>query len=244
MSEFDKYEKEIAAKIAEMEFNGSSKIASELVNYMKGILEWNEKINLTAIKNPGEFVIKHFFDSFPAAILPEFRNAETIIDVGTGGGFPGVPLAALCPGKNFVLADSLAKRLRVIDAVAIESGITNITTVHGRAEDFARPGRLRESFDICVSRAVANLSTLSEYCIPFVKKGGCFVSYKGSDMEEEAASAKAAIRILGGDEPEIFSFYLPDSDIRRNLYLVRKKAPTPGRYPRKAGLPGKEPIHG
>lgn len=120
MSDFEKYEKEIAAKIAEMEFNGSSKIASELVNYMKGILEWNEKINLTAIKNPGEFVIKHFFDSFPAVMLPEFKGAETVIDVGTGGGFPGVPLAALCPEKKFVLADSLAKRLRVIDEVAFD----------------------------------------------------------------------------------------------------------------------------
>ena len=198
MSEFNKYEKEIAAKIAEMEFNGSSKIASELVNYMKGILEWNEKINLTAIKNPGEFVIKHFFDSFPAAMLPEFRNAETIIDVGTGGGFPGVPLAALCPEKKFVLADSLAKRLRVIDAVAIESGITNITTVHGRAEDLGRNPDYRETFDVCVSRAVASLPVLLEYCLPFVKVGGTFIAYKGPEAEEEIKISSVALKKLGG----------------------------------------------
>ena len=240
MSEFDKYEKEIAAKIAEMEFNGSSKIASELVNYMKGILEWNEKINLTAIKNPGEFVIKHFFDSFPAAMLPEFRNAETIIDVGTGGGFPGVPLAALCPGKNFVLADSLAKRLRVIDAVAIESGITNITTVHGRAEDLGRNPDYRETFDVCVSRAVASLPVLLEYCLPFVKVGGTFIAYKGPEAEEEIKISSAALKKLGGKIDRIVD--ASDGTYSHNLIVITKSSSTPKAYPRKAGTPSKTPL--
>lgn len=240
MSEFDKYEKEIAAKIAEMEFNGSSKIASELVNYMKGILEWNEKINLTAIKNPGEFVIKHFFDSFPAAILPEFRNAETIIDVGTGGGFPGVPLAALCPEKKFVLADSLAKRLRVIDAVAIESGITNITTVHGRAEDLGRNPDYRETFDVCVSRAVASLPVLLEYCLPFVKVGGTFIAYKGPEAEEEIKISSGALKKLGGKIDRVVDE--SDGTYSHNLIVITKSSSTPKAYPRKAGTPSKTPL--
>ncbi len=240
MSEFDKYEKEIAAKIAEMEFNGSSKIASELVNYMKGILEWNEKINLTAIKNPGEFVIKHFFDSFPAAMLPEFRNAETIIDVGTGGGFPGVPLAALCPEKRFVLADSLAKRLRVIDAVANESGITNITTVHGRAEDLGRNPDYRETFDVCVSRAVASLPVLLEYCLPFVKVGGTFIAYKGPEAEEEIKISSAALKKLGGKIDRVVDE--SDGTYSHNLIVITKSSSTPKAYPRKAGTPSKTPL--
>ena len=240
MSEFNKYEKEIAAKIAEMEFNGSSKIASELVNYMKGILEWNEKINLTAIKNPGEFVIKHFFDSFPAAILPEFRNADTIIDVGTGGGFPGVPLAALCPEKKFVLADSLAKRLRVIDAVAIESGITNITTVHGRAEDLGRNPDYRETFDVCVSRAVASLPVLLEYCLPFVKVGGTFIAYKGPEAEEEIKISSVALKKLGGKIDRVVDE--SDGTYSHNLIVITKSSSTPKSYPRKAGTPSKTPL--
>lgn len=240
MSEFEKYEKEIAAKIAEMEFNGSSKIASELVNYMKGILEWNEKINLTAIKNPGEFVIKHFFDSFPAAKLPEFRNAETIIDVGTGGGFPGVPLAALCPEKNFVLADSLAKRLRVIDEVALDSGIANITTVHGRAEDLGRNPDYRETFDVCVSRAVASLPVLLEYCLPFVKAGGVFIAYKGPEAEEEIKISSNALKKLGGRIDRIVD--VSDGTYSHNLIVITKSSSTPKAYPRKAGTPSKDPL--
>lgn len=240
MSEFNKYEKGIAAKIAEMEFNGSSKIASELVNYMKGILEWNEKINLTAIKNPGEFVIKHFFDSFPAAMLPEFRNADTIIDVGTGGGFPGVPLAALCPEKKFVLADSLAKRLRVIDAVAIESGITNITTVHGRAEDLGRNPDYRETFDVCVSRAVASLPVLLEYCLPFVKVGGTFIAYKGPEAEEEIKISSVALKKLGGKIDRVVDE--SDGTYNHNLIVITKSSSTPKAYPRKAGTPSKTPL--
>ena len=234
----------------------TSEQEEKFLSFYELLVEWNSHMNLTAITEFDEVIKKHFVDSLtlvkalpllsdrpsvPAEGLP---GRLSLIDVGTGAGFPGIPLKIAFPELEVTLLDSLQKRVGFLNEVISKLSLTGITAIHGRAEDFARPGRMRESFDICVSRAVANLSTLSEYCIPFVKKGGCFVSYKGSDMEEEAASAKAAIRILGGDEPEIFSFYLPDSDIRRNLYLVRKKAPTPGRYPRKAGLPGKEPIHG
>ena len=203
-------------------------------------MEWNEKINLTAIKNPGEFVIKHFFDSFPAAMLPEFRNADTIIDVGTGGGFPGVPLAALCPEKKFVLADSLAKRLRVIDAVAIESGITNITTVHGRAEDLGRNPDYRETFDVCVSRAVASLPVLLEYCLPFVKVGGTFIAYKGPEAEEEIKISSVALKKLGGKIDRVVDE--SDGTYNHNLIVITKSSSTPKAYPRKAGTPSKTPL--
>lgn len=240
MSGYDIYEAEIAAKICEMGINGSSKIASELVKYMKGILLWNEKINLTAIKNPGEFVVKHYFDSFPAAALDEFRKAETIIDVGTGGGFPGVPLASLYPEKKFVLADSLAKRLKVIDQVALESGIFNITTVHGRAEDLGRDSEYRERFDICVSRAVASLPVLLEYCLPFVKPGGTFIAYKGPDADEEVRKSQNALSKLCGKIDRIED--VSDGTYSHNLIIITKSSSMPKSYPRKAGTPSKSPL--
>ena len=238
--DFDKYEAVIEPEIAKMEFNGSSKIASQLVKYMKGILGWNEKINLTAIKNPDEFVVKHYFDSFPAALLPEFRKAETVIDVGTGGGFPGIPLAALFPEKKFVLADSLAKRLKVIDEVAAESGIDNITTVHRRAEDLGRNPDYREKFDACVSRAVASLPVLLEYCLPFVKVGGVFIAYKGPDADEEIRLSASALRKLGGKIDRVVD--VSDGTYSHNLIVVTKSSPTPKAYPRKAGTPSKTPL--
>ena len=238
--DFDKYEAVIEPEIAKMEFNGSSKIASQLVKYMKGILGWNEKINLTAIKNPDEFVVKHYFDSFPAALLPEFRKAETVIDVGTGGGFPGIPLAALFPEKKFVLADSLAKRLKVIDEIAAESGIDNITTVHGRAEDLGRNPDYREKFDACVSRAVASLPVLLEYCLPFVKVGGVFIAYKGPDADEEIRLSASALRKLGGKIDRVVD--VSDGTYSHNLIVVTKSSPTPKAYPRKAGTPSKTPL--
>ena len=228
----------------------------QFLSFYELLVEWNSFMNLTAITEFDEVMKKHFVDSLtlvkavPALLDPASASIGnlpgklSLIDVGTGAGFPGIPLKIAFPELEVTLLDSLQKRVGFLNEVISRLSLTGITAVHGRAEDFARPGRLRESFDICVSRAVANLSTLSEYCIPFVKKGGCFVSYKGSDVEEEAASAREAVRILGGEEPRVFSFFLPGSDMGRNLYLIRKKAPTPGRYPRKAGLPAKEPIHG
>ena len=159
---------------------------------------------------------------------------------GTGGGFPGVPLAALCPEKKFVLADSLAKRLRVIDAVAIESGITNITTVHGRAEDLGRNPDYRETFDVCVSRAVASLPVLLEYCLPFVKVGGTFIAYKGPEAEEEIKISSGALKKLGGKIDRVVDE--SDGTYSHNLIVITKSSSTPKAYPRKAGTPSKTPL--
>lgn len=210
--------------------------------YMDGILYWNEKVNLTAITDRNEFIDKHFVDSLIPAEREEFKNATKIIDVGTGAGFPGIPLAILFPEKEFVLMDSLSKRLKIIDELCNAIGINNVTLVHARAEDLANNKNHREVYDICVSRAVANLSTLSEYCLPFVKKGGYFLAYKGRDAEEEYENAKNAIKILGGNLMEIYLSKLISSDYDHKIMFIKKEKNTPSKYPRKAGTPSKEPL--
>ena len=215
-------------------------VENRFAGYMEGILEWNEKINLTAIKDKEEFVIKHLIDSVLCYNFPEYRNADTIIDVGTGAGFPGIPLAIISPDKDFVLADSLNKRLKVIRTLADQLGIENIETVHGRAEDLARNKSYRQKFDLCVSRAVANLPVLCEYCLPFVRKGGFLLSYKGPDAQKEAESASKAIRVLGGRLVRIQPAELSGYD--HNIVVIEKIGDTSAKYPRKAGTPVKEPI--
>ena len=216
-------------------------VENRFAGYMEGILEWNEKINLTAIKDKEEFVIKHLIDSVLCYNFPEYRNADTIIDVGTGAGFPGIPLAIISPDKDFVLADSLNKRLKVIRTLADQLGIENIETVHGRAEDLARNKSYRQRFDLCVSRAVANLPVLCEYCLPFVRKGGFLLSYKGPDAQKEAESASKAIRVLGGRLVRIQPAELSGYD--HNIVVIEKIGDTSAKYPRKAGTPVKEPIY-
>lgn len=208
--------------------------------YMDGILLWNEKINLTAITEREEFIHKHFIDSVLAYSFEEFVNADTVIDIGTGAGFPGIPLAIICPDKDFLLADSLNKRLKVINSLTEETGIENVTTVHGRAEELARNKKYREGFDISVSRAVANLAVLCEYCLPFIKIGGHLLAYKGPDASDEVKKAEKAIKILGGKFKRIESVDLNGFD--HNIVVIEKIKPTPAKYPRKAGTPSKEPI--
>ena len=204
------------------------------------ILEWNEKINVTAIRDRGEFMKKNIEDSLAIMKLPEFSAAERILDLGTGGGFPGLPLAIACPEKQFFLLDSVAKKLKVVAAAADELGLENVDVLNMRAEDLAKWPAYRESFDLVVSRAVANMSTLSEYCLPFVKKGGYFVAYKTREASAEIEAAAEAVRILGGgpvrtedggsgDDGHIFA-------------VVEKTGITPGKYPRKAGLPSRQPL--
>lgn len=208
--------------------------------YMDGVLQWNEKINLTAIKDRDEFVVKHLIDSVLCCGFSEYRNAETVIDVGTGAGFPGAPLAIISPDKEFVLADSLNKRLKVINELAESLAIDNITTVHGRAEELAKNKQYRQAFDLCVSRAVANMAVLAEYCLPFIKKGGHLLAYKGPDAENEIKQAEKAVKILGGRIVRIQSTDLSGFD--HNIIVIEKIKDTPAKYPRKAGTPVKEPI--
>ena len=166
----------------------------------------------------------------------------SVIDIGTGAGFPGIPLKIAFPNLKVTLLDSLNKRVQFLKAVIEKLELQEIESFHGRAEDFARPGLMREKYDLCVSRAVANLTTLSEYCLPFVKVGGFFVSYKSEKIEQEKKEAEKAIRLLGGKIEKQVELYLPDSDIYRNLFVIKKETACPKKYPRKAGLPAKEPL--
>lgn len=217
--------------------------ADVLMQYMDCILEKNEKVNLTAITERDDFIQKHFIDSLLCADSKEFLEAERIIDVGTGGGFPGIPLAVCFPEKEFVLMDSLAKRINIIRELCVKLGIENVSVVHGRAEDLGRQEGLRETFDLCVSRAVANMSTLCEYCLPFVREGGAFIAYKGPDCESEINDALSAIRLLGGELDRIDSATeLAQGGYRHSFAFVKKVEATPDKYPRKAGTPSKKPL--
>ena len=210
--------------------------------YMESVLEKNKHINLTAITDRDEFIRKHYVDSLLCASSAEFRNANSVIDVGTGGGFPGIPLAIAFPEKEFVLIDSLNKRIRIINELCENYGIDNVTALHGRAEELGRNSNFRESFDICVSRAVANMSTLSEYCLPFVKIGGTFIAYKGPECSEELNNASNAIRMLGGKVMRIENPQFDELPFEHTLIYINKAESTRSKYPRKAGTPSKEPI--
>lgn len=208
------------------------------------ILAWNEKINVTAIRDPEEFDRKNIQDSLSILDLAEYEEARTVLDLGTGGGFPGLPLAVASPEKRFVLADAIGKKLKVVQAAAQELGLANVETVHARAEDMAKTNAHRERYDLVVSRAVANMATLSEYCLPFVKVGGFFVAYKTEDAAEEIAAAKSAIAKLGGRIRRVDKAS-PNNDEASSghtLVVVEKVSKTPKEYPRKAGTPGKDPL--
>ncbi len=254
--------------LAEWGITLTEKQDKQFLKFYELLVEWNSFMNLTAITEFDEVMKKHFLDSlsfvhyikryysfsdnkitkvgikkdneFDTSILSQMKF--TMIDVGTGAGFPGIPLAILFPEAEFTLMDSLNKRIKFLNEVILQLGLSNVETVHSRAEDLARNSKYREQYDFAVSRAVANLSTLSEYCLPFVKPTGNFVSYKSERLSEELVAAEKTISILGGTVKDQIDFQLPESDIYRNLLIIEKVKPTSKKYPRKAGLPSKEPL--
>lgn len=217
---------------------------NQFYQYYELLDEWNKVMNLTAITDQKEVITKHFVDSL--ALVKAAGEISTkeykIIDIGTGAGFPGIPLKIAFPQLKITLMDSLNKRIKFLNEVIEQLGLKEITAVHSRAEDLGRDKDYREKYDLSVSRAVANLSTLSEYCMPFVKPGGFFISYKSGKIEEELSSAKHAIFLLGGKVNRIESFTLDGAEAERTLIKIEKVSEISKRYPRKAGVPGKEPL--
>lgn len=218
------------------------KKSKQFDTYYKMLTEWNEKINLTAITEEKDVALKHFVDCISPITQGKIEKGASVIDVGTGAGFPGLVLKIFEPTLKLTLVDSLNKRVNFLNEVIAELGINDVITIHSRAEELGRNKAHREKYDYCVSRAVANLSTLSELCLPLVKTGGDFISLKGPKATDEVAEAKKAIDVLGGEFKEIINYSIGETDYEHNLVVIKKKSPTPPQYPRNAPKPSKEPI--
>lgn len=240
----DLFEKMMREELSEFSIELSELQLHQFYQYFELLIEWNKVMNLTTITEVEDVVTKHFVDSLSLVkVLPDLKSEQVqILDMGTGAGFPGIPLKIVFPELEITLLDSLNKRINFLNEVIEQLGLKKIKAVHGRAEDYGRDREYREKFDYCVSRAVANLSTLSEYCMPYVKIGGAFIPYKSGKIEEELNQAKGAVKLLGGKIEEVITFMLPKTDVERSFVVVRKKEGTSKKYPRKAGLPGKEPL--
>lgn len=231
--EFEKYLEKMSISLNKEQYD-------QFYAYMVLLIEWNEKINLTAITEPQEIILKHFVDSL--TIAKYIEEGKTIIDMGTGAGFPGIPLKIYRNDVKVVLADSLNKRIKFLNEVIEKLQLKNIETIHCRAEELGKNKEYREKFDYATSRAVANLPTLSEYLLPFVKLNGSCIFMKTMEIDEELENAKKAIKILGGRIEKVDKFKIPESDLGRSIIIVKKEKQTPSKYPRKPGTPAKEPL--
>lgn len=237
--EFDEFSKELTDKLSKIGIKLTKKQTEQFYNYMNLLLEWNEKINLTAITEPKDIILKHFVDSL--TIASKISDGEKVIDVGTGAGFPGIPLSILKEEVEITLLDSLNKRILFLQEVIKNINLTKIEAKHSRVEEFAKNKNIRETYDIATSRAVAPLNVLLEYLLPLVKVGGRCICMKGSNIEE-IENSKKALEILGGEIEKVEKIILPESDMQRNIIIVKKVRKTPAKYPRKAGTPSKEPL--
>lgn len=226
------YGEKINIEICEEESN-------KLYMYMNLMLEWNKKINLTSITDEEDIIIKHFVDSL--SINKYLSKNKNVMDVGTGAGFPGIPLKIFNEDIEFILVDSLNKRINFLEEVKQKLNINKLELVHSRIEDLAKNLKYREKIDIVVSRAVANLSVLSEYMLPFVRIGGFCICMKGPNIDDELENSKNAIKILGGEIEKVESLVLP-GNLERNIIIIKKEKETPNSYPRKAGIPSKKPL--
>ena len=231
--EFEKYLEKMSISLNKEQYD-------QFYAYMLLLIEWNEKINLTAITEPQEIILKHFVDSL--TIAKYIEEGKTIIDMGTGAGFPGIPLKIYRNDVKVVLADSLNKRIKFLNEVIEKMQLKNIETIHCRAEELGKNKEYREKFDYATSRAVANLSTLSEYLLPFIKLNGSGIFMKTMEIDEELENAKKAIKILGGRIEKVDKFEIPESDLGRSIIIVKKEKQIPSKYPRKPGTPAKEPL--
>ena len=235
--ELNEFSKELQEKAEQININLNKEQIKKIYDYMSLLIEWNEKINLTAITEPSEIILKHFIDSL--TIQNYLKEAGQLIDVGTGAGFPGIPLNIINSKVKYTLLDSLNKRIQFLEEVINKLQLENIEAIHGRAEEFAKIKR--ESYDIATSRAVAPLNILLEYLLPLIKINGKCICMKGSNIEE-IKDAENALKILGGEIEKIEKITLPESNIERNIILVKKIKETPLKYPRKAGIPSKNPL--
>ncbi|MCI8513331.1 MAG: 16S rRNA (guanine(527)-N(7))-methyltransferase RsmG [Lachnospiraceae bacterium] len=234
--------KELIEQVKKISVFLTEEQAEQLIQYYEMLVEKNKVMNLTAITEWQDVLIRHFLDSLAPVSYIDFPDEGRLIDVGTGAGFPGIPLKIAFPDWRITLMDSLNKRVNFLREVIKKLGLSQIEVIHGRAEDLGRDPKYREQYDYCVSRAVANMATLCEYCTPFLKRGGIFLAYKSGKIEEELLEAKRAIHTLGCEMVKKETLVLPDSDIQRVFLFVQRKEKLSKKYPRKAGIPSKEPL--